>query len=48
VTVSTPTGSTFVKPMSSAPAWTGRQPTPPKAMVKPVDDDEPVFKGAKE
>ena len=50
VTVSTPTGSTFVKPVSSAPAWTGRQPTPPKAMVKQVDDDddEPVFKGAKE
>jgi hypothetical protein len=49
VTVSTPTGSTFVKPVSSAPAWTGRQPTPPKVMVKQVDDDdEPVFKGAKE
>ena len=44
VTVSTPTGNTFVKPMSSAPSWTGRQPTRPLA----TDDDEPVFKGAKE
>ena len=54
VTVNTPTGSTFVKPVSSAPSWTGRQPsppsTPPKPMVRPLakDDDEPVFKGAKE
>lgn len=49
VTVSTPTGSSFVKPVSTAPAWTGRQPTPFKAMVRPLDDDdEPVFKGAKE
>jgi hypothetical protein len=51
VTVSTPMSNTFVKPASTAPAWTGRQPTPPKAMVRPLttdDDDEPAFKGAKE
>ena len=51
ITVSTPTGSTFVKPASTAPSWTGRQPSPSKPMVKPLsqsDDDEPVFKGAKE
>lgn len=53
VTVSTPTGSTFVKPASTN--WTGRQPsppaTPPKPMARPLvtdDDDEPAFKGAKE
>lgn len=46
VTVNTPTGSTFVKPVSSAPSWTGRQ--PPSIKPKVEDDDEPVFKGAKE
>ena len=55
VTVSTPTGSTFVKPVSSTPSWTGRQPSPPSAPPKPMvrplavdDDDDPPFKGAKE
>lgn len=47
VTVSTPTGNTFVKPMSSAPSWVGRQPNPPSRPLA-TDDDEPVFKGAKE
>lgn len=55
VNVNTATGSTFVKPVSSAPAWTGRQPSPPSAPPKPMvrplateDDDDPPFKGAKE
>jgi hypothetical protein len=54
VTVSTPTGNTFVRPMSSAPSWTGRQPNPPSGQPKPMarplatEDDDPPFKGAKE
>ena len=55
VTVSTATGSTFSKPVSSASAWTGRQPSPPSGPPKPMvrslpvdDDDEPPFKGARE
>lgn len=46
VTVSTPTGSTFVRPVESAPSWVNRTPSPPKPKID--NDDEPVFKGAKE
>jgi hypothetical protein len=52
VTVSTPTGSTFVRPASMAPNWTGRQPSPPATPPRPMpvaaDDDDPPFKGARE
>lgn len=44
-----PTNTWTGKP--PAPSWVNKQPNPPKPMVRPLatdDDDEPVFKGAKE